>query len=151
MVKAAAKEDVQLHWAAGFGRVEPVKVLVELGAGKEAKRDDRSTPLRDAAREGHVAAMRLLVVLGADMEAKDAREVTRCIWNAKYGHVEAIRVLVALGAEKEAKNIDGETPLQLCLRPNIVRPQRVEGAAVSHPHEEEGCGQERAPHPGAYR
>ena len=76
LVKAAAKEDVQLHWAAGFGRVEPVKVLVELGAGKEAKRDDRSTPLHDAAREGHVAAMRLLVVLGADMEAEDAREVT---------------------------------------------------------------------------
>jgi ankyrin repeat protein len=34
-----------LHWAAAVGQVETVKVLVELGADKDAKDVDGATPL----------------------------------------------------------------------------------------------------------
>ena len=59
-----------LHVAAGYGQVEVLKVLVELGADKEAKMVAGMTPLHAAAIKGHVEAVTALAQLGADIGAR---------------------------------------------------------------------------------
>jgi len=90
-----------------------VKTLVELGADKEAKSVNGSTPLHRAAYNGHVEAATALVALGADVQAKAADGATPLHEAAYSGHVEATKALVALGADKEATTAICETPLHL--------------------------------------
>ena len=59
-----------LHVAAALGKLEAMKVLVELGADKEARVDGGATPLHDAALHGHTEAVKVLVELGADKESE---------------------------------------------------------------------------------
>ena len=61
-----------LHWAAHVGQVEVMRVLVELGANKDAKCAGGATPLHHAARTGHAAAVSVLIELGAQIDAQDA-------------------------------------------------------------------------------
>jgi ankyrin repeat protein len=75
---------------AGNGHVEAIKVLVQLGLDKEAKRAAGSTALHIAAYIGQVEAIKLLVQLGADKEAKDAYGATPLHWAAYNGQVEAM-------------------------------------------------------------
>jgi ankyrin repeat protein len=53
-----------LHWAAGYGHVDAICVLVEVGAEVEASDADGRTPLHCAAQKGHVAVVKMLVEAG---------------------------------------------------------------------------------------
>ena len=65
--------DEALVWAAKSGRVEAIRLLVELGAEVDAD-PYRGTPLTWAAVNGRVDAVRALVELGADPDhARDVR------------------------------------------------------------------------------
>ena len=78
------------------GHVEVMRVLLEMDAEKEAKDDNGSRPLHQAAYSGHVEAMELLVQMGAEKDAKDANGRTPLHWAAAMGHVEAMQLLVQL-------------------------------------------------------
>ena len=52
----------------GGGGEAVVRLLVELGADRDAKDNSGSTPLHHAARGRHEAVVRLLVELGADRD-----------------------------------------------------------------------------------
>jgi hypothetical protein len=56
--------------AAANGQVDVIRVLVELGANKNAKSAAGMTPLLCAAANGHVEAIKVLVQLGADIAAR---------------------------------------------------------------------------------
>jgi ankyrin repeat protein len=61
-----------LHVAAISGRVGALRVLVELGANKEAKAIHGRRPLHLAAQQGQVEVISTLVELGAELEARTA-------------------------------------------------------------------------------
>ena len=82
--------------AACNDEVAAVKLLVELGAAKEAKSVDGMTPLHAAAANGQVEAVKLLVVLGAYKEAKCDGGATPLHMAASNGKVAVIRALVEL-------------------------------------------------------
>ena len=52
--------------AAYHGHVDVLRVLIELGANKDAKTATGLTPLRVAALRGSVEAIKVLVQLGVD-------------------------------------------------------------------------------------
>jgi len=102
-----------LHEAAFYGRVEAIRVLVELGADFEALSAAGWTPLHAAAASGQVEAIQALVELGVNKEATDLMGLTPLHAAASMGHVEAIQALAQLGVNIEAKSAYGGTPLHL--------------------------------------
>lgn len=66
-----SKKKTALMFAAGNGKGEVVKLLLEKGAKLESSNDVGWTPLLYAASEGHEAVVELLLERGANVEAKD--------------------------------------------------------------------------------
>ena len=103
-----------MHDAARGGQVEVVRVLIALGANKEAQTYEDARPLHDAANNGHVEVVRVLVATGADYEAPGPNGNRPLHIAAAQGHLEVVRVLIAAGADKDAHEArDRATPLHM--------------------------------------
>jgi ankyrin repeat protein len=97
--------DEALVWAAKSGRVDALRLLVELGARVDAD-PYRGTPLTWAAANGRVGAIRELVALGADPNRRGTfggpthgDGVTAIHLAAQSGKREAVELLLELGAD----------------------------------------------------
>jgi ankyrin repeat protein len=97
--------DEALVWAAKSGRVEAIRVLVELGARVDAD-PYRGTPLAWAAVNGHADAVRVLVELGADPDQRGTfggpshgQGVTAIQLAAQAGRRGSVLALLDLGAD----------------------------------------------------
>jgi ankyrin repeat protein len=97
--------DEALVWAARSGRVEAIRLLVELGARVDAD-PYRGTPLTWAAVNGRLSSVRALVELGADPNQRgtfggpDHGEGVPAIHvAAQAGQREAVIALLGLGAD----------------------------------------------------
>jgi ankyrin repeat protein len=97
--------DEALVWAAKSGRVEALRLLVELGARVDAD-PYRGTPLAWAAVNGRADAVRTLVELGADLNQRGTfggpshgQGVTAVHLAAQAGQRDAVLVLLKLGAD----------------------------------------------------
>jgi ankyrin repeat protein len=97
--------DEALVWAAKSGRVDAIRLLVELGARLDAD-PYRGTALTWAATKGRTAAIRTLVELGADPNRRGTfggpshgEGVTALHLAAQSGQREAVVTLLELGAD----------------------------------------------------
>jgi hypothetical protein len=94
-------------WAAARGRLEGVRLLIELGWDVNAYgRGDVPSPMKwqtalhTAAGEGDIGLIELLLAAGADPGLRDHRfEGTALGWAKHGGHREAIRLLAPVTAE----------------------------------------------------
>lgn len=85
--------------AAGVGRLNVVKLLVESGAEVDAKTKSNSTPLRVACAEGRADVVQYLVKHGADVNAMNIYNNT-CLMMASYkGHTGIVEFLLQQGAD----------------------------------------------------
>ena len=82
-----------LHYAAVEGHVETVKVLVELGADKNALVAGRLTPLHCAAGEGQVETVKALAQLGAELVVQNHLGETALQGSVRHGHHQVAEVL----------------------------------------------------------
>ena len=97
--------DEALVWAAKSGRLDAIRLLVELGARVDAD-PYRGTPLAWAAVNGRVEAVRALVELGADPNQRGTfggpshgQGVTAIQLAAQSGKRDAVVALLELGAD----------------------------------------------------
>src|SRR6185312_64122 len=97
--------DEALVWAAKSGRVDAIRLLVELGARVDSD-PYRGTALAWAAVNGRVDAVRALVELGADPDQRGTfggpshgQGVTAIHLAAQSGQREAVVTLLELGAD----------------------------------------------------
>ena len=101
-----------LHYAARHGQVSVASVLIAAGADVNAKSDNGSTPLHQAASRSASAAS-ILIAAGADVNAKNNNGFTPLHWALSNDHesASAVSILIAAGADVNAKSDNGSTPL----------------------------------------
>jgi ankyrin repeat protein len=82
-----------LSIAAGLGKLEIVKLLLEKGANVNATDLLGQTPLMIAAKEGHLEIVKLLLAKGAAPNAKNSEGKTALDFATKAGRTEVVNLL----------------------------------------------------------
>ena len=98
-----------LIYAAIFGDVTVVQVLLEGGANLEETDTNTSTALHYAAYYGYLDVSRLLLDWGAKVDPLDTWKETPLHWAAWAGHLSVVKLLVERGADVRLKNDNGQT------------------------------------------
>ncbi len=116
----AGRRSSPLHFAAGYGRLDAVEHLLQVGASVHARDDGGLIPLHNACSFGHAEVVALLLSAGADANARDS-------WNYTPLHEAAIKgktdVCVLLLQVKKTKVLLLLSPrlLQLLLLLPVAR------------------------------
>jgi len=122
-----------LHLAADAGSTEALILLIERGAGLEARDADGDTPLHWAAYAGRADVVAVLIESGAEIDAADTQRKTPLHYAAMRGHLEVAEALLNAGAEVSAAAVRDETPLHVAAlrsRPELVRLLVAHGADI---------------------
>jgi ankyrin repeat protein len=105
-----------LTYAAIYGHLEVVRVLLEEGANVNRTDSVVYTALHHAAWNGHLDLCRLLLDWGAKVDALNKSRNTPLMWAAWQGHLSIAKLLVERGADVSLKNEDGHTALDFARR-----------------------------------
>ena len=89
-----------LHCAAGVGKIEVVRLLIESGESVNTKDGYGCTPLHAAACLGNVDVAECLVMEGADIEVRDQYGATPLCLAEQWSNVEVAQFLVSVGADE---------------------------------------------------
>jgi ankyrin repeat protein len=111
-----AQGGTALHFAAGYGRVDVCRVLIEYGAELNKRDEEGWTALHKAARNGQVETVALLIEHGAELEATSEKEGSTAMHtaaSASYRGEEVVKCLWKAGVDIDARNSVGKTPLHL--------------------------------------
>jgi len=123
-----------LYYAASFGHVACLKILLEFGTDPSSYLSGHS-PIEIAARNGHTACVKVLVRFGADLEDAGLRGVTALNSAVAGGHMECVLELLDAGADIQGRNMNEDSPLHVAtLLPNPVPMLRLllkKGAVVN--------------------
>jgi ankyrin repeat protein len=111
--KGAPYQTTLLHHAVCLKLVSMIPILLDHGAGLEARDQDQNTPLLWAAKCASKETINLLLDKGADIEARDAWKHTPLLCAVKYAEKETVSLFLDKGADIEARDTQGYTPL-LC-------------------------------------
>ena len=115
----------RLHFAARHGFRDAAELLLQKGAGVDARNAARETALHAAAVHGHAPVAELLLKHKADVNAKEKRDVTPLHYAANYGHHQVAELLLKRGAKVNAPNNAGDTPLHAAARQGHVEAAKV--------------------------
>ena len=107
-----------LHWAAHYGNLEALRVLLDCKADINSRTTIDRTPLHEAVGKSTGAngptVVRFMLDHGANVNAR-MQGTTPLHLASKYGRSDVVRLLIEHGAEVEANDGRGRTPLQLAL------------------------------------
>ena len=91
--------------------VAMVRLLLEVGAEKNARTFDGKTALHCATQNGYLEVVRLLVSFGADKDLPDANGETALFAASQRGQVQLVYFLLESGSDPNRCNCCGATPL----------------------------------------
>jgi death-associated protein kinase len=102
-----------LIYAAKYGHVEVVRVLLDGGSNVDRANGYGSTALHVAAAYGRLDVCRLLLDWGAKVDRLDKSQDTPLHYAAWEGHLSVVKLLVDSGADVSVKSGDGRTASDL--------------------------------------
>ena len=102
-----------LHYAASFGHIQIVKILVEKGARINKKNDWGETCLHYAAKYGSLCTVEFLVTKGGDIFAEDQSRWTPFIDSVDSGSLNVTVFLATKGSDMNRRSRDGKAPLHI--------------------------------------
>ncbi|MBR5160643.1 MAG: ankyrin repeat domain-containing protein, partial [Thermoguttaceae bacterium] len=104
-----------IHYAAGLGNLNRVKLLVEKGADVNEKNDYGSTVLHYAAVSGKLKLVQYLVKKGADVNAKDNENMTAFDLAAARNKMDIVQWFIENGADINSEGLSVNTILLLAV------------------------------------
>uniref|UniRef100_A0A8C9V5R2 Tetratricopeptide repeat, ankyrin repeat and coiled-coil containing 1 n=1 Tax=Scleropages formosus TaxID=113540 RepID=A0A8C9V5R2_SCLFO len=127
--------ETALTAAAGRGKLEMCRFLLERGAVVQQANRRGASPLFCAVRQGHWQIAELLLEHGADINVSDRHGRTLLMVAASEGHLRTAEFLLAKGASVMSTDKEGLTPLSwACLKghKDVVQFLVEKGAVVDH-------------------
>uniref|UniRef100_A0A8B9GU32 Tetratricopeptide repeat, ankyrin repeat and coiled-coil containing 2a n=1 Tax=Astyanax mexicanus TaxID=7994 RepID=A0A8B9GU32_ASTMX len=127
--------ETALTAAAGRGKLEVCRLLLEQGAAESQPNRRGIVPLFSAVRQGHWQIVELLQNHGADVNMADKQGRTPLMVAASEGHLATAEFLLAQGASLALMDKEGLTALSwACLKGHLplVRALVERGAATAH-------------------
>ncbi|KFP63148.1 Protein TANC2, partial [Cariama cristata] len=127
--------ETALTAAAGRGKLEVCRLLLEQGAAVAQPNRRGVVPLFSAVRQGHWQIVDLLLTHGADVNMADKQGRTPLMMAASEGHLGTVEFLLAQGASISLMDKEGLTALSwACLKGHlsVVRSLVENGAATDH-------------------
>ncbi|XP_077316254.1 protein TANC2 isoform X2 [Lithobates pipiens] len=127
--------ETALTAAAGRGKLEVCRLLLEQGAAVSQPNRRGVVPIFSAVRQGHWQIVDLLLTHGADVSMADKQGRTPLMTAASEGHVATVDFLLAQGASIGLMDKEGLTALSwACLKGHlpVVRSLVENGAATDH-------------------
>ncbi|KAH8329501.1 hypothetical protein KR074_012155 [Drosophila pseudoananassae] len=105
-----------LHWAASYGQLVSVQLLVTAGANVNFMAPDLVSPLLLAAAGGHNEIVRFLLDHGAESTHMDIMGNTALMYAAAGNHPHTCNELLARDLDLSASNENGETAYSLAVQ-----------------------------------
>ncbi|XP_072860154.1 protein TANC2 isoform X2 [Pogona vitticeps] len=127
--------ETALTAAAGRGKLEVCRLLLEQGAAVAQPNRRGVVPLFSAVRQGHWQIVDLLLTHGADVNMADKQGRTPLMMAASEGHLDTVEFLLAQGSSISLMDKEGLTALSwACLKGHlsVVRALVESGAATDH-------------------
>ncbi|XP_073774154.1 protein TANC2 isoform X4 [Danio rerio] len=127
--------ETALSAAAGRGKLEVCRLLLEQGSAVAQPNRRGVLPLFSSVRQGHWQIVDLLVSHGADVNLADKQGRTPLMMAASEGHLDTVEFLMAQGASMDLMDKEGLTALSwACLKGHlsVVRCLVERGAATDH-------------------
>jgi ankyrin repeat protein len=100
-----------LRWAAAYGQLKVVEMLLRAGAEVDAENKDKWTAVRWAAQNGRKAVVELLINHNASLETPNPNEWTLLRWAAKEGLEQIIKLLVEKRVDLDVADANSRTAL----------------------------------------
>ncbi|XP_074080534.1 protein TANC2 isoform X3 [Macrotis lagotis] len=127
--------ETALTAAAGRGKLDVCRLLLEQGAAVAQPNRRGAVPLFSTVRQGHWQIVDLLLTHGADVNMADKQGRTPLMMAASEGHLGTVDFLLAQGASIALMDKEGLTALSwACLKGHlpVVRSLVENGAATDH-------------------
>uniref|UniRef100_A0A803SYH9 Tetratricopeptide repeat, ankyrin repeat and coiled-coil containing 2 n=1 Tax=Anolis carolinensis TaxID=28377 RepID=A0A803SYH9_ANOCA len=127
--------ETALTAAAGRGKLEVCRLLLEQGAAVAQPNRRGVVPLFSAVRQGHWQIVDLLLTHGADVNMADKQGRTPLMMAASEGHLSTVEFLLSQGSSISLMDKEGLTALSwACLKGHlsVVRALVESGAATDH-------------------
>ncbi|KAH8260376.1 hypothetical protein KR026_010402 [Drosophila bipectinata] len=105
-----------LHWAASYGQLVSVQLLVAAGANVNFMAPDLVSPLLLAAAGGHNEIVRFLLDHGAESTHMDIMGNTALMYAAAGNHPHTCNELLARDLDLSASNENGDTAYSLAVQ-----------------------------------